>query len=79
VVKDDGSFVLETYGKEDGAPAGDYKVMVTQFEKTDPGEGEGASLPLNLLPAQYGRFETSGLTVRIVQGENQIPALKLMP
>jgi tetratricopeptide (TPR) repeat protein len=72
-VKEDGSFALETYGHEDGAPAGEYKVAVTWFE---PVKGED-DVPRNFLPSKYAGFQTSGLTVRIEPGANQIPPFKL--
>ena len=78
VVKDDGSFVLETYGKGDGVPAGDYRVLVIWAVKTNKEvEVEGGSLPKNVLPPRYGKFDTSGLRVTIKEGKNQIPAIKL--
>jgi hypothetical protein len=73
----DGSFALATYGKDDGAPAGEYKVMVTWFEKTAAVEGEGSPLPKSLLPARYGKFATSGLTLHVSEGGNQDLTLKL--
>ena len=77
LVKDDGSFVLGTYGKEDGAPPGEYRVSVQWLVQTQKIETEGNPLPRNLLPARYGNFETSGLDVQIQQGENVLPALQL--
>jgi tetratricopeptide (TPR) repeat protein len=77
VVKDDGSFVLSTYGQEDGAPDGEYRVMVTWFVRTPGEDYDGAPSPPNNLPAKYGRFDTSGLAVRIEKGKNEIPALQL--
>jgi hypothetical protein len=77
IVKDDGSFVLGTYDREDGAPAGDYRVLVTWFARAAITDADGSPLPKNLLPARYGKFATSDLTIRIVEGDNQIPVLKL--
>ena len=76
VVNEDGSFVLGTYAKDDGAPPGEYKVAVTLYEtkKNDSGPN---GLPRNLLPPKYGRFETSGLTVKVVKGENEFKPFKL--
>jgi hypothetical protein len=75
--RDDGSFVLGTFAADDGAPAGEYQVMVTLHQKTDKVAAEGSGLPKNLLPARYAQFKTSGLSLRIEAGENQLPALKL--
>jgi tetratricopeptide (TPR) repeat protein len=77
-VEEDGSFVLGTYEEEDGAPPGEYKVSVQLLAKTGKADDfEGGKLPRNVLPAKYGRFETSGLTVQIQAGENALPALQL--
>jgi tetratricopeptide (TPR) repeat protein len=77
IVKEDGSFVLETFGKQDGAPAGAYKVAVTWFVQQEGMDFEGAPAPKNYLPTRYSRFDTSGLTATIAVGDNQLPAFKL--
>jgi tetratricopeptide (TPR) repeat protein len=78
VIKDDGTFILATYGKDDGAPAGEYKVSVQWFVKTDNRpEIEGGTLPQNVLPAKYANPESSGLNVEIKEGTNIIPPLQL--
>jgi len=78
IVKDDGSFVLGTYGNGDGAPVGDYKVLVQWFAQPEGGDFDGG-LPPNLLPARYGKFETSGLSVHVQKGDNQVPPFELHP
>ena len=78
VVNDDGSFVLGTYKKEDGAPAGEYRVSVQWLvKKSKKEEVEGGALPVNVLPSRYSKSETSGLTAVIQQGDNDIPTLQL--
>jgi tetratricopeptide (TPR) repeat protein len=72
VVQEDGSFALGTYRKDDGAPAGEYKVTVQWF-----GTRPGSSTPVNLLPPKYGGADTSGLTVRIEEGKNLLPPIQL--
>jgi hypothetical protein len=76
-VQDDGSFVVGTYGRDDGAPAGEYRVAVQWLVKADKAEVEGGALPRNVLPPKYGKFDTSGLTVMIEERENTLPALQL--
>jgi hypothetical protein len=76
-VKDDGSFVLGTYKKEDGAPAGEYRVSVRWLVKLKKEEVEGGALPVNVLPSRYSKSETSGLTAVIQEGDNDIPGLQL--
>src|SRR5262249_7049978 len=81
VTRADGTFVLGTYATDDGAPAGEFKVTVQcfkQLRKVD-GESEGTPLPKNVLPARLANPETSRLTVRIKEEENDLPALTLMP
>lgn len=68
----DGSFALGTYKKDDGVPPGEYRVTVHWFEKL---ANEEERRPRNLLPIRYTRPETSGLTVRIGEGENALPPL----
>src|SRR5262249_11350694 len=76
---EDGRFTLTTYQSGDGAPAGEYGVTVECWlTNARAGTREGDSPPpTNRLPARYGRVETSGLRVRIEQGDNQIPTIKL--
>jgi hypothetical protein len=78
VVNDDGSFVLGTYNKDDGAPVGEYRVSVQWLVKrVQREEVEGSTLPTNVLPPRYGKFDTSGLTAVIQEGDNDIPAFQL--
>jgi tetratricopeptide (TPR) repeat protein len=72
VIRADGTFVLGTYRKDDGAPAGDYKVSVQWFSSSNSG-----GPPRNQLPPRYAGPDTSGLTVRIQAGENRLPPLQL--
>jgi tetratricopeptide (TPR) repeat protein len=77
IVKEDGSFVLGTYDRDDGIPAGAYKVSVQWFKKAELKDQESGRLQRNLLPTRYAAAETSGLALQIKEGENQIPVLKL--
>jgi tetratricopeptide (TPR) repeat protein len=77
IVQEDGSFALGTYGKEDGAPAGEYRVSVQWLVKSEKTDYEGGALPQNHLPPRYANFETSGLKVQIQEGETAIPVIQL--
>jgi tetratricopeptide (TPR) repeat protein len=70
-VKEDGTFALGTYGKGDGAPAGEYKVTV-QWVVAAP----GSNIPVNVLPEKYSDAKTSDLTVRIKTGTNTLPPIQ---
>src|SRR5262249_35384705 len=48
VVQSDGTFVVGTYTKDDGAPPGEYKVTVQWFQRI--GTAGNDHLPINLLP-----------------------------
>jgi hypothetical protein len=69
---DQGRFTLSTYGTNDGAPVGSYRVTVavSAVEEIEPGvlapEPEGGfKAPI---PTQYADPTTSGLTAEIPQG-----------
>ncbi len=72
MVQEDGTFAVGTYGKDDGAPAGEYRVTVQCFNKV-----RGQDMPANVLPARYAAPDTSGLTVRIQEGDNQLSPIQL--
>ena len=68
-----GSFVLSTYGKDDGAPAGRYKVLVSvSFAvETEPGvlapEPEGGFK--SPIPTKYGNVKTTDILVEVKEGD----------
>jgi len=66
-VNDDGTFKIRTFGIDDGAPAGEYGMIVIWpgNEKDDQLDGRYST------PAQ------TALTVKIAEGTNEIPPLKL--
>jgi tetratricopeptide (TPR) repeat protein len=70
-VKADGTFVVGTYTKDDGAPVGEYKLTVAWFDM------ESGHMPRNLLPPKYSKPESSTVTVRIQDGKNQFSPIKL--
>lgn len=69
VSEGDGSFRASTYTAFDGLPEGKYSVTVVQrrpFLREDGSEGA------NLLPAKYAAAKTSGLTVEVKQGGDEL-------
>lgn len=70
-----GSFVVGTYGPDDGAPVGEYVVTVQWY--TAPSKNEDAPPPRNLLPVKFSQIAQSGLIVRIQEGDNKLPPLTL--
>lgn len=77
MVNSDGIFVLSTYTKEDGAPAGNYAVTVEWRKPVQRPDGETEPGP-NLLPSRYQNPKTSGLRATVsAQSENELPPFQL--
>src|SRR5262245_18285450 len=62
----DGSFKLSTFGADDGAIPGSYRVAITPPTSPDPDKPPQKPQ----LPPMYASFDTSGLTVEIKPGRN---------
>jgi hypothetical protein len=74
-VRADGSFEVSTYAEGDGAPAGDYLVSVV-WHKAGLKDGKPV-LCGNHLPARYSEPETSGWSVTVVPGVNELPTWRI--
>jgi hypothetical protein len=64
----DGTFKLSTFGANDGAIPGKYRVAINAPNNPDPDKPPTRSK----LPAKYANLETSGLTAEIKPGQNNI-------
>lgn len=66
-VEDDGSFKIATYDVADGAPVGEYGMIIhwPGNEKDDQLDG------------RYSTPQKSAITIKIAEGSNNIPPLKL--
>jgi hypothetical protein len=67
-IEADGTVKLSTFGQFDGAVPGKYRVTITPSASPDPDKPP----PKPAIPAKYGAFETSGLTVEVQAGANSI-------
>ncbi len=67
VVDGNGTFRLSTYGEDDGAPAGKYRVIITPPDE----EGEEPRRR-RLFPERYEDYERSGLTAEVEAKTNEI-------
>jgi hypothetical protein len=74
-VQADGTFVVGTYGVNDGAAEGDYVATVEWF-KAVPKNDDYVVGP-NLVPKQYSAPQTSKLEVHVAAQPNQLPTFKL--
>ena len=70
----DGKFQVSTYGENDGAPAGDYVILVT-WEAPNP-TNEEASGP-DRLGGRYVDPAKSNLTAKIEPRPNELPPIRL--
>jgi hypothetical protein len=68
-----GSFVLSTYGQEDGAPPGKYKVVVAAGGPREVEPGVLAPEPpggfKSPIPTKYASAQTTDILVEVKQGE----------
>jgi hypothetical protein len=67
-VKPDGTFQLSTFGANDGAVPGKYRVAINQPNNPDPDKPPTKSK----LPAKYANLDSSGLTAEVKPGQNNI-------
>jgi len=67
-VNADGTFQLSTFGANDGAVPGKYRVAINQPPNPDPDKPPTKSK----LPAKYANLDSSGLTAEIKPGQNNI-------
>ena len=70
----DGKFQVSTYGENDGAPAGEYVILVS-WEAPNP-TNEEASGP-DRLGGRYVDPAKSKLTAKIEPRPNELPAIRL--
>ncbi len=74
-----GYFTLGSYGKDDGAPAGDYAVSVTCFRSfAAKNASEGDESTRNVLPPRYANPATSRLHASVSAGPNELPPLEVL-
>jgi predicted small lipoprotein YifL len=75
----DGRFRLSTYGMNDGAPAGEYRVAVSwkgPLRGIPPDQRD--AMP-ELLPPRFSDASTSGIRVQIEPEENTLAPIDLTP
>jgi hypothetical protein len=77
----DGTFNLTTFVKDDGAPAGDYKVLArwaasSPTTKAEDEDGRGRTPP-DRLRGRYFNLEKTPLTATITEGTNKLPPFEL--
>ena len=79
VTDENGNFSLMSYGKDDGAPAGEFKVAIAfavEVAGADDG-GDQTKKITSQVPMKYQKAETSGLTAAIRAEANTLEPFKL--
>ena len=78
VTKEDGTFVLNTFGGGDGAPAGQYKVLMNWPSQVKGLSRDGtAQFGTDRLQGRYNDLEKSPFTVEVKSGTNDLPPFEL--
>jgi hypothetical protein len=70
-----GSFALTTYDGQDGAPEGEYTLMVQWYRPVRQGD-ELIGGP-NVLPPKYALAKTSDIKIRVAAGENHLQPIQI--
>jgi len=74
-VEKDGKFTLRTEPHGEGAPAGDYAVLITWYD-TDPND---ALKHVSKLPAKYADQLNPLIKVTVKEGNNDLEPFRLKP
>ena len=71
-IQPDATFQLTTHNPNDGAPPGEYEVVVIEVgRKALPG-GDGTMMAPGIIDSKFSQLGASGLKATVVGGENKI-------
>jgi hypothetical protein len=76
-VNSDGTYEVRSYGANDGMPVGDFRVTLIWPEPIPEGEDVEFYEPKDRLAGKYSNPAKSEISVSIVKGTNEIPAIDL--
>jgi hypothetical protein len=76
-VKADGSFSIGTVDPEDGAPPGEYKVVILWLTADAELQLIKTGRYPNKLPEMYGDAKTTPLRIQVKEGLNDVPPFEL--
>ena len=77
VIEPDGSFVMTTFNRGDGATPGTQMVRVVSMKKQTVDEDGEEIVGASLLPKKYGNFRTSGVEVVVPPGGSDSLVIEL--
>lgn len=72
-VQADGSFTLRSHPHGEGAPAGEYTVLITWY----PPDAREQENPTNKLPAKYASLEQSPLKATVAEEATELEPFRL--
>jgi hypothetical protein len=75
VVGPDGSFTVKTYGDDQGAPPGKYKVTMQLYKPKV--KGDEVEIGKNLLPPKYADAQKTDVQVEVLASDNHLPPITL--
>jgi hypothetical protein len=76
----DGTFFVNTFGGGDGAPAGQYKVLMSWAAPPTRGGGDRDGGPppgADRFQGRYNNLEKTPFTVDVKSGTNELPPFEL--
>ena len=73
----EGRFLLSTFKKDDGAPAGKYKVLVVWPKTLGRSDGSGEGEEGDRFEGRYSTLEVSPIEVEIKPEKNDLPPFVL--
>lgn len=72
-IQSDGTFQVQTPGHGDGAPVGVNRIQIICYEKIEPKTPGGEiGMGKSLIPQKYTSYTTSGLTIDVQPGGNDL-------
>ncbi len=74
---EEGNFRVATYGVEDGAPVGEYRVTVSWKGENSTTTGGDTDDRPEKVPARYRNPQTTRLKATVTEGQNTLPAWDL--
>ena len=77
VTDTDGKFQLTSFEKGDGAPAGQYKVIIMWPKSGPPAQDGSVQMGPDRLQNRYMNLEKSQLTAEVKAGNNDLPPFDL--
>jgi hypothetical protein len=78
ITASDGTFQLTTYVKDDGGPAGEYKILAQWLSEPSPNaDRDRGGGQFDRLNGRYFKLENTPLTATLIEGTNELTPFEL--